>query len=73
MTIGPIDESQRVAARVAGLAYLITFAIVMYVNFGIHRRLIVWNNAPETARNIRRTNNSFVSASPAISFTARAF
>src|ERR1035437_1069018 len=52
MTIGPIDESQRAAARVAGLAYLITFATVVYVNLGIHRRLIVGNNAPETARNI---------------------
>ena len=47
-----IDESQCNAARVAGLAYLITFATVVYVNFGIHDRLIVANNAPETARNI---------------------
>jgi hypothetical protein len=46
-----IDVSQRKAAKVAGLAYLITFAIVVYVNFGIHSRLIVDNNA-ETARNI---------------------
>jgi hypothetical protein len=51
MTIGTIDESQRKAARVVGLAYLITFATVVYVNFGIHDRLIVENNA-ETARNI---------------------
>ena len=46
-----IDESQRKAGKVAGLAYLITFATVVYVNFGIHDRLIVANNA-ETARNI---------------------
>ena len=46
-----IDESQRKAARVAALAYLITFATVVYVNFGIFPRLIVENNA-ETARNI---------------------
>jgi hypothetical protein len=32
-------------------AYLITFATVVYVNFGIHGRLIAGNNA-ETARNI---------------------
>jgi hypothetical protein len=51
MTIGKIDESQRKAARVAGLAYLITLATVVYVNFGIHDRLIVENNA-ETAANI---------------------
>jgi len=51
MTINPIDESQRKAAKVAGLAYLTTFAPVVCVNFGIHARLIVENNA-ETARNI---------------------
>jgi hypothetical protein len=51
MTINPIDESQRKAAKVAGLAYLTTFATVVCVNFGIHARLIVENNA-ETARNI---------------------
>ena len=57
MTIYPIDESQRKAARVAGFAYLVTFATVVYVNFGIHDRLIVANNAAETARNIlRRTS-----------------
>jgi len=47
----PIDESQRKAAKVAGLAYLITLLIVFYVTFGIHAHLIVANNA-ETARNI---------------------
>ena len=52
MTISPIDDSQQSAARAAGLAYLITFAIVVYVNFGIHDRLIVENSAAETARNI---------------------
>jgi len=52
MTIYPIDESQRKGARVAGFAYLVTFATVVYVNFGIHDRLIVANNAAETARNI---------------------
>jgi hypothetical protein len=51
MTISGIDQSQRTAARVAGFAYLITFATVVYVNFGIHDRLIVENNA-DTARNI---------------------
>src|SRR5271165_1056136 len=51
MTISPIDESQRKAARVAGFSYLFTFATVVSVNFGIHDRLIVESNA-ETARNI---------------------
>ncbi len=47
-----INDSQRQAAKVAGLSYLITFATVVYVNFGIHDRLMVDNNAAETARNI---------------------
>jgi hypothetical protein len=51
MAICPVDELQRKAAKVAGFAYLFTFAAVVYVNFGIHDRLIVDNNA-ETARNI---------------------
>jgi len=37
-TISTIEESQ-----VAGFAYLITFASVVYVNFGIHDRLLVAN------------------------------
>ena len=51
MTIEPIENSQQTGARVAGFAYLITTATVIYANFGIHDRLIVENNA-ETARNI---------------------
>ena len=47
-----IEPAQQTAARVAGFAYLITFATVVYVNFGIHDRLIVEHNAAETARNI---------------------
>jgi hypothetical protein len=52
MTITTIDQPQRKAAIVAGLSYLLTFAIVVAVNFGIHDRLIVDGNAAETARNI---------------------
>jgi hypothetical protein len=51
MTIDGVDESQRTAAKVAGFAYLLTFATVVYVNFAIHDRLIVENNA-DTVRNI---------------------
>jgi len=51
MTIGPIDNSQRTAAKVVGIAYLITFATVVYVHYGILWRLIT-SNAAETARNI---------------------
>ena len=52
MAIYTIDQSQRTAAKVAGFAYLFTMAIVVYVNFGIHGRLIVAGNPAETARNI---------------------
>jgi len=46
-----IEPAQQTAAKVAGLSYLLTFVAVVYVNFGIHDRLIADNNA-ETARNI---------------------
>jgi hypothetical protein len=59
MTISPINELQRKAAIVAGFSYLITFAIVVYVNFGIHGRLIVENSAVETAQNILRNEQLF--------------
>lgn len=51
MVSSTIDESQRKAAKAAGWAYLITFLIVVSVNFGIHDRLIVDSSA-DTARNI---------------------
>jgi hypothetical protein len=52
MTVGPIDESQRTAAKVAGLAYLFSFAAGVFAQFRIHDRLIVDGNVAETARNI---------------------
>ena len=52
MTINTADDSQRTAARVAGLAYLIALASVVFVQFGIHDRLMVAGNPAETARNI---------------------
>jgi len=52
MAIYTVDNAQRTAAKAAGFSYLITFATVVYVNFGIHDRLIIRNNAAETARNI---------------------
>jgi len=47
-----IDESQRKAAKVAGVIGLFTMAIVVFATFGIHARLLVAGNAAETARNI---------------------
>lgn len=52
MTFTSIDESQRKAARVAGLAGLLTLPFVIFANFAIHERLIVAGNIAETARNI---------------------
>src|SRR5207302_8674638 len=52
MTTSTIDESQRKAARVAGFLYLLTFAIVVAVNFGINERLMVAGDPAQTARNI---------------------
>jgi hypothetical protein len=52
MTIGLIDQSQRTAAKVVAIAYLVTFVTVIYIHYGILWRLIVKNNAAETARNI---------------------
>jgi hypothetical protein len=52
MTISPIDDSQRKAAKVAGFAYLFSFAAVVFAQFRIHDRLIVDGHVAETARNI---------------------
>ena len=58
MRTSTVEASQRNAAKAAGLAYLIAFALVAFVNFGIHERLFSGDpilglvDAPETARNI---------------------
>lgn len=59
MTTSIINKSQRKAAKVAGLAFLITFALVAFVNFGIVDPLVVENNATETARNILANEQLF--------------
>lgn len=56
--VSAVDEAPRKAARVAGIVYLISFALIAYVNFGIHESLYSGDpilghlNADETARNI---------------------
>ena len=47
-----IDNSQRTAAKVAGVAGLLTFAIVVFSNFVLLNPLIVPGNAAATAQNI---------------------
>jgi uncharacterized protein DUF4386 len=49
---GRIEPAQQTAARVAGLAYLISFAVVVFAFYGIYTRLMVTGNMAETARNI---------------------
>ncbi|HAF23188.1 MAG TPA: DUF4386 domain-containing protein [Blastocatellia bacterium] len=52
MTISSVDESQRKAARVVGLAYLLGNPPAIFAEFYVLGRLIVYNNAVDTARNI---------------------
>src|SRR5438045_4053288 len=52
MTTTTITESQRKAARVAGLMYVLNSLIVVAANFGILERLSVAGDAGATARNI---------------------
>ena len=54
-----IDESQRVAARVAALAYLIPVAFVVYANFGLRDRLLVRSDMAETIRRVATSPSIF--------------
>ena len=47
-----IDNSQRTAAKVAGLAGLFAVVIVVFANYALLNPLIVPGNAAETARNL---------------------
>src|SRR2546423_13829545 len=62
MTIDMIDNSQRTAAKVAGIAGLFTFAIVVFGNFVLLGPLIVPRNAADTARNILAHETQFRAA-----------
>ena len=52
MTISPIDNSQRTAAKVAGFSFLFSMVTVVFANYVLLNPLIVPGNAAETARNI---------------------
>src|SRR5437764_11694747 len=52
MTISTIDNSQRTAAKVAGLSGLLTFAIVVFGNYVLLNPLVVSGNAAATAQTI---------------------
>lgn len=57
--IGSVSPSQSTAARVAGIALLLGIAIVILANYGINFRLIVPDNAVDTARNIAANEAMF--------------
>jgi hypothetical protein len=59
MTVSPIDDSQRKAAKVAGFAGLFAVAIVVFGNYWLLSPLIVPRNAVETARNIMAHETQF--------------
>jgi Domain of unknown function (DUF4386) len=47
-----IDNSQRLAAKIAGVSGLLSFAIVVFGNYALLSPLVIPGNAAETARNI---------------------
>jgi Domain of unknown function (DUF4386) len=59
MAIMPSDGSQRRAAKTAGLAGLLSFAILVAVNYGIFARLIVRTDPVQSAQNILAHQTSF--------------
>src|SRR5436853_4844869 len=59
MKTARIDNSQRTAARVAGIVGLLGFALVVFGNYVLLGPLIVPRNAAETARNILAHQTQF--------------
>ena len=59
MTIRTIDNSQRTAAKVAGISLLFSMAIVVFGNYVLLDPLIIPRNAVETARNIMAHETQF--------------
>src|SRR5438132_7771789 len=59
MTTARIDNSQRTAAKIAGIAGLFAFALVVFGNYVLLEPLIVPGNAADTARNILAHQTQF--------------
>jgi Domain of unknown function (DUF4386) len=57
--MNPIDNSQRTAAKVAGIAGLLAFILVIFGNYVLLEPLIVPRNAVDTARNILAHQTQF--------------
>jgi len=59
MTLYTIDESQRKAARVAGIFYLFTILAANFAEFYVRRKLIAPGDAMRTATNIAQHEQLF--------------
>lgn len=59
MTTAKIDNSQRRAAKVAGVAGLLAFALVVFGNFVLLGPLVIPRDAADTARNILAHETQF--------------
>src|SRR5216110_138941 len=59
MTTDKIDNAQRTAAKVAGIAGLLAFALVVFGNYVLLGPLIIPRNAVDTARNILTHETQF--------------
>src|SRR5437016_4032428 len=59
MTTDKIDNSQRTAAKVAGITGLLAFALVVFGNYILLGPLIVSRNAVDSARNILAHETQF--------------
>lgn len=59
MTTDEIDNSQRTAAKVAGIAGLLAFVLVVFGNYVLLNPLLVPRNAADTARNVLAHQTQF--------------
>src|SRR5437870_9129350 len=59
MTTDKIDNAQRTAAKVAGVAGLLAFALVVFGNYVLLEPLVIPRDAAETARNILAHQTQF--------------
>src|SRR5213079_1437496 len=59
MTTRTIDDSQRTAAKIAGVAGLLAFALVVFGNYVLLEPLVIPRNAADTARNILAHQTQF--------------
>src|SRR6266498_4592726 len=59
MTTDKIDNAQRTAAKVAGIAGLLAFVLVVFGNYVLLELLVVPRNAADTARNILAHQTQF--------------